>query len=183
MLILLLGHTNSGTSFLLENTNYKVLKEFTTRKKRFETESGYYFLTEEELKDYKDFILYKVDYQVVDPEQPIYSYGLFKDEVIRAINSEDIYVLRTNYEVYEHFKKHNIVFNKLIVLQCTNYNLLYERMSKRDNFKETVRRYFSDLEKLKTIKSNKNIFFLESDDNVIDNFKKIVSEGVTNNEL
>lgn len=177
MLIVILGHTASGTSFLIKESGLKRIKEFTTRPKRFEEEDEYHFITKEELEELKNMVFFKVDYKVKDKKTDVYSYGLFEVDIKKAIESKDYYLLRTNIECYNKLKSKNIIPKYTILLECTNYKELYNRIVKRNNLDETIRRYFSDLDKLKEIKKNKNIIVLESDENLIENFKKVIHEG------
>lgn len=171
MLIILIGHTCSGTSYLLEQINkdnkIEQILEFTDRPKRFDEEEGYSFITTEEFK--KENMLCKVEFLTKDETQPIYSYGIKKNIIDLDLKNNN-YIIRTNIELLSELIK---FLNKeeyiIINLYVSHIKELMKRVNTRDNLLETKRRYESDIKKLNVFhinnKENKNYMKLKSDSN------------------
>lgn len=176
MLIILIGHTCSGTSYLLEKINkdkkIEQILEFTDRPKRFNEEKGYLFVNQEEFK--KEEMLCKIEYLTKDEKQPIYSYGISKN-ITKLDYKNNNYIIRTNIELLNELVKFLNKEEYLIInLYVSNIKELMKRVRTRENLEETKRRFESDIKKL-------NLFHLKNKDSK--NYKKLKSDSQSLNKI
>lgn len=187
MLNILIGHTCSGTSYLLnkikKDKRVKIIYEHTDRPKRNIHETGYVFCRPNEFEDLD--LLTKVTYQVADPEQLEYSYGISKD-LLKADFKNKEYIIRTNVETAKELIKILPEDQYRIVELCVvTVNEIKKRISTRENQEETKRRINSDFIKLEEFEEFLEVndlkhkyHFLVSDFKTLENFYKVCDINV-----
>lgn len=143
MLVTMVGVTCSGKSFfstmLINKYGYKKVKEFTTRPRRpDESPDSYYFIDDAMLEKLvrNGDVYSSAEFDVVG--DVIWTYGLFKDDIEIAIQSDDKYVLPTN---VANIPNHSRVINCIIEV---DNKTIAKRIINRENIEETIRRSLAD---------------------------------------
>lgn len=180
MLTTIVGVTCSGKTFfsdmLVQKYNYKKVKEFTTRPRRpGESLDSYYFIDESLFeKMVKNGDVYSsASFDVVG--DVIWTYGIFKDDIKQAIESEERYVLPTNVG--------NIPKDKRVV-SCiveVDAKTSAKRIVKRENIEETIRRALADtldLIDFKTTEKGKRSIIITNEDSSEELNRRIQEEEI-----
>lgn len=145
-LLLIVGQSGSGKTTIVEKLEkeygLKSVQSYTTRKPRFEGETGHTFITLDEFENIN--------------KSDIVAYTYFDNNHYFAtkqlLDESDIYVIDPDGITYMKDEYHNKQI-KIIIIQVPLYIRIYRMFKRGDKFIQIIKRLRNDYKKFKNIKA------------------------------